>query len=184
MHQARWMRWWMMLAIGAVLTVPGGMVMAQSTGYGSAPPPRTHSGQRYSSRRHAEQGRFIGKSPRRWPQGWRHVRGRVLHVGRVEIKNLPTEHVLVVVRTQSERLRLVDLGPVRGLMMRLRVHRGDELLAVGDIRMKSGRWVLIADRAWINGRFLNVRRNRRREWRRIQWAIQMREQRQGRGRRR
>lgn len=109
-------------------------------------------------------------------QGTDLIMGRVVQVGLIEVRNINTDHVVARVNTRGSGTLLVDLGPPNQLGVF--VEKGDLITARGDVRVKSKQPVLIAEYAHISGQTVNVSSNRRREWRRIQWMAQRRQQRQ------
>jgi orotate phosphoribosyltransferase len=61
---------------------------------------------------------------------------------RVKLRNRDLEHLVALVRTTSNRTRLVDLGPANQLEVEL--SRGDKLAAIGDVITVGDRQVMMA----------------------------------------
>jgi hypothetical protein len=70
------------------------------------------------------------------------IRGMVQAAKRVKLRNRDLEHLVALVRTTSNRTRLVDLGPANQLEVEL--SRGDKLAAIGDVITVGDRQVMMA----------------------------------------
>lgn len=73
------------------------------------------------------------------------VRGKVEQTKRVEVRDLGVDHLVVLVRTDNGKVRIVDLGPVDNLN-RVRFARGDTIVADGNVVAVGDRQVLMARR--------------------------------------
>jgi hypothetical protein len=92
--------------------------------------------------------------------GWKHVRGGVERVKRVALRGGPDgDHLVALVTGGMGRRMIVDLGPA-AQYRDVPVMTGDEIVVRGPISWVGDRKVLMAQRAFINGETVKIKRDR------------------------
>lgn len=105
--------------------------------------------------------------------------GQVVRTKKVGIRNHPVEHLVVLLRTDKQKLAIADLGPVRQLSG-ARISSGDRLNASGRVVQVGDRQVLMADLVRKNDRSFRIDRRMRQSGRQVEAAFRGEQRRRGR----
>lgn len=93
-------------------------------------------------------------------RGWRNVRGDIERIKRVALRGGPEgDHLVALVNDRMGHRMIVDLGPAKQYR-EAPLFTGDQIAVRGPIAWISDRKVLLAQRASIDGRMVNISRDR------------------------
>ncbi|ALA58992.1 hypothetical protein [Nitrospira moscoviensis] len=141
-------------AIGAVLAIGSAALAEQQVRPSSEP--EVQGAQAREQARSPD----TAPGPEQTRSGWKNLRGDVERVKRVALRGGPEgEHLVALVAGGMGRRMVVDLGLAKQYRD-VPVMTGDEIVVRGPISWISDRKVLMAQRAFINGEMVKVKRDR------------------------
>lgn len=88
------------------------------------------------------------------------VQGEVIRSREIGVRRTGTNHLVVLLRTDRDRLAMVDLGPADSLRQSTQIAKGDRLSASGKLAAIGDRHVLMANSIRQDGKRIEIQRRR------------------------